>query len=266
MRRILFIVLLTLLAACATTQQPPVFSEVAPFSKNFPGRLPRHWHAFSIAPTKPRTEYETVFDGMADRVVLAARAVRSASGLKQRLDVDPASRPRVAWAWRVVQPIPAADNTDRDAEDAPVRLLLFFDGDHARLPARERVRMELAQVVSGRKMPYATLMYIWENRQPIGTVIDNAHTGRVKMIVAGSGTDRLGQWKHFERDYVADFRRAFDEAPGRLIGVGILTDTDNTGAAVEAYYGDIVLLPARDTTAAAADAAPDEDPRVRTHP
>lgn len=106
-------------------------------------------------------------------------------------------------------------------------------------------------------MPYATLMYIWENRQPVGTVIDSAHTGRVKMVVAGSGVDRLGQWKRFERDYVEDFRRAFGETPGRLIGVGVLTDTDNTGGAVEAYYGDIALLPPHEARAASAGASLD---------
>lgn len=257
MHRVLSILLLLLLSACATTREPPALADVTPFSRNWPGRTPRDWQAFAITRTKARTEYETALDPAAGRVVLAARAARSASGLKQRLDVDPAMRPRVAWEWRVVQLIRDADNTDRDAEDAPVRLLLFFDGDHSRLPVREQMLMEMAQLVSGRKMPYATLMYIWENRQPVGTVIDSAHTGRVKMIVAGSGVDRLGQWKRFERDYVEDFRRAFGEPPGRLIGVGVLTDTDNTGGTVEAYYGDIVLRPAREARAASTGASLD---------
>jgi hypothetical protein len=257
MHRFLTIPLLLLLAACATMREAPVFAEVTPFSKNWPGRSPRDWQGFAITRAKARTEYETAVDPATGRVVLAARAMHSASGLKQRLDIDPAMRPRVAWEWRVVQLIQGADNTDRDAEDAPVRLLLFFDGDHSRLPAREQMLMEMAQLVSGRKMPYATLMYIWENRQPVGTVIDSAHTGRVKMIVAGSGVDRLGQWARFERDYVEDFRRAFGEAPGRLIGVGVLTDTDNTGGTVEAYYGDIALRPAREARAASGGASLD---------
>ncbi|MCX8114013.1 MAG: DUF3047 domain-containing protein [Burkholderiaceae bacterium] len=257
MRHVLPILLSLLLTACATTQEPAVPTEVTPFSRNWPGQAPRGWQAFLITRTKARTEYETVVDPATGRVVLAARAIRSASGLTQRLDIDPAARPRVAWEWRVVQSIPDADNTDRDREDAPARLLMFFDGDHSRLPAREQMRMEMAQLASGRRMPYATLMYIWENRQPVGTVIDSAHTGRVKMVVAGSGVDRLGQWKRFERDYVEDFRRAFGETPGRLIGVGVLTDTDNTGGTVEAYYGDIALLPPHQARAASAGASLD---------
>jgi hypothetical protein len=59
--------------------------------------------------------------------------------------------------------------------------------------------------------------------------------------VAASGPEGLGQWRHFTRNIVEDYERAFGEKPGRLIGVGVLTDTDNTGETVEAWYGDIRL-------------------------
>jgi len=230
-----------LLAGCALVSPPPL-DRVAAFSGNWPGAdLPRHWQPLVINRAKAPTRYELVYDEQARGVVLHARAERSASGLKQPLDVDPAALPRVAWRWRVVDLIDGADNLDRHAEDSPVRLLLFFDGDTGRLPAREQVALDMAQMISGQQVPYATLVYLWENRQPVGTVIGSAHTGRIRMMVAGSGRDRLGQWKQFERDYVADFGRAFGEPPGRLIGVGIMTDTDNTGAEIEAFYGDIEL-------------------------
>jgi hypothetical protein len=61
------------------------------------------------------------------------------------------------------------------------------------------------------------------------------------MVVASSGHRRLGQWTTVERNYVADYERAFGTPPGRLIGVAVMTDTDNTGERVEAYYGDIEL-------------------------
>ncbi|MCX7901784.1 MAG: DUF3047 domain-containing protein, partial [Burkholderiaceae bacterium] len=232
------------LGACATVPERTfVAPDVTPFSDNRPGRLPRGWQPFALARHKAPTHYETTVDAAGGRVVLHARAERAASGLKQRLDIDPTLRPRVAWEWRVMQLIEGADNTDRHAEDAPVRLLLFFDGDRSRLPAHERAALQLAELISGRPVPYATLMYIWSNRGPVDTVIESPYTRRIQMIVVGAGAEQLGQWKRFERDYVADYRRAFGEAPGRLIGVGILTDTDNTGAVVEAFYGDIRLQP-----------------------
>jgi hypothetical protein len=231
-----------LLAGCATLEPVAPEAAVAAFSGNPAGAAaPRHWQPLIINRAKAPTEYRLVHDRGAGTVVVHARASKSATGLKQLLDVDPAARPRVNWRWRVQDLIAEADALDRYAEDSPVRLLLFFDGDKRRLPARDQVALDMAQMLSGQSVPYATLIYIWENRQPVGTVIGSAHTGRIKMMVAGSGRDRLGQWKQFERDYVADFERAFGERPGRLIGVGIMTDTDNTGAEIEAFYGDIEL-------------------------
>jgi hypothetical protein len=244
MKRLIILSSATLLAgACANTPAPDrVYADVTPFSRSGAGaRQPLDWQRLVIARGKAPTRYETVVDAATHRVVLRASSSRAASGLRQALDLDPHTRPRISWEWRVVQLIDGADNTDRHAEDSPVRLMLFFDGDHAELPVRERAMFDLARIASGRSPPYATLMYIWENRQPEDTILPSPFTGQVRMIVAGSGAHRLGGWKRFERDYVADYRRAFGKAPGRLIGVGILTDTDNTGATVEAYYGDIRL-------------------------
>lgn len=242
MLRWLSLGLLLLLTACASVEAPRSASDVVAFSSHSLGATSlRHWQPLVIARTKAPTEYRLVYDEQAGAVVLHAKAHRSATGLRHALNVEPAARPKVAWRWRVVELIAGADNLDRYAEDSPVRLMLFFDGDKRTLPAREQIALDTAQMVSGQSVPYATLIYLWENRQPVGTVIGSAHSGRIKMIVAGSGRDRLGQWKRFERNYVEDFIRAFGELPGRLIGVGIMTDTDNTGAEVEAFYGDIEL-------------------------
>jgi len=242
MRRFAVVAASILLAACAAIVPAPPTADVEPFSDNPAGAAaPRYWRPLVIARAKAPTDYRLVQDERSGKVVVRARARKSASGIAQTLDVDPATRPRIRWRWRVPSLIVGADNLDRYAEDSPVRLLLFFDGDKRRLPAREQVALEMAEMLSGQAVPYATLVYLWENRQPVGTIIASAHTGRVKMVVAGSGRDRLGQWRQFERDYVADFQRAFGEKPGRLVGVGIMTDTDNTGGEVEAYYGDIEL-------------------------
>jgi hypothetical protein len=222
-----------------------VHGDVTPFSSSWAGaRLPLNWQSLIVSRTKSPTLYETVLDPQSQRVVLRARAKRACTGLKQTLNIDPATRPLISWDWRVMHLIEGADNTSRDTEDSPVRLMLFFDGDRNNLPLRDQVALDLAQIASGFAAPYATLMYIWENRQPVGTIIESSFTAQVKMIVAGSGPSLLGGWKRFERNYVEDYRLAFGRPPGRLIGVGILTDSDNTGAAVEAFYGDIRLLSA----------------------
>ena len=61
------------------------------------------------------------------------------------------------------------------------------------------------------------------------------------MIVAESGRDRLGVWQEVMRNLYEDYRKAFGEEPGSITAIGIMTDTDNTGENVHAYYGDIVF-------------------------
>jgi hypothetical protein len=40
---------------------------------------------------------------------------------------------------------------------------------------------------------------------------------------------------------VEDFRRVFGAEPAEVAGVAVMTDTDNTGESVTAFYGTIVL-------------------------
>jgi hypothetical protein len=241
------VVVALLLAGCVTaTPDQSVWHDIQPFSANRTGAaLPYGWQPLRINPQKRPTRYELVADPLSGRVVLHALAEHSASGLRQRLDVDPSERPIIAWRWRVVDLISGADNQDRFSEDAPVRLMLFFDGDKRTLSAKEQALMEMAQLLAGHDVPFATLMYVWENRFARETVLANSFTGQIKMIVVGTGRDRLGAWVDFERDYAEDYRRAFGALPGRLIGIGLMTDTDNTADSVEAFYGDIVLKRAR---------------------
>jgi hypothetical protein len=51
----------------------------------------------------------------------------------------------------------------------------------------------------------------------------------------------VGQWLSYRRDIRADFEQAFGEPPGALLGLAIMTDTDNTRSTTRAWYGVIRL-------------------------
>ena len=68
-----------------------------------------------------------------------------------------------------------------------------------------------------------------------GTILPNPHTPRVQMIVAESGTARVGRWVEERHNVLEDYRAAFGEEPGRLVSIGMMTDADNTGTVVDAY-------------------------------
>jgi hypothetical protein len=137
--------------------------------------------------------------------------------------------------------IPGADNTRKSTEDSPVRLVISFAGDLDKLPFDDRLFFDQIKGFTGQQLPYAALMYIWENRAPKNSIIPNPHTSRIKMVVAESGREKLGVWQDQSRDIYADFKRAFGEEPGRITSIGLMTDTDNTGENVHAYYGDMVF-------------------------
>ena len=57
----------------------------------------------------------------------------------------------------------------------------------------------------------------------------------------GSPLSGMGQWVTAERDIVADYRRAFGTEPPPIVGIAIMSDSDNTGESARAWYGDVSL-------------------------
>jgi hypothetical protein len=247
-RHLIAIVVLAALTGCqiqpvrnsiATDSHQRADALVSGFSENEAGGLPKRWEPMIIHRTKKRTQYQLVSEQ--NKTILHARAAGASSGLMQHVDIDPLARPWLSWKWRIGNLISTADNFQRDAEDSPARLILGFDGNKDALPFSDQILFETAKLLTGHEFPYATLMYVWENKAPVGTVIPSTRTGRIKMIVVATGSDGIGQWHEFKRNIAEDFEKAFGEKPGKLLGVGVLTDTDNTGETVDAWYGDIRL-------------------------
>lgn len=178
------------------------------------------------------------------RKAVAATAEASASLLDHRLHRAPETLGRLRFAWQVPKLIDAADVRQRHGDDAPARLVLAFDGDHARLSARNRALFELAETLSGERPPFATLMYVWDTPGPVGDTVVNNRTDRVRKIVVDAGAAQLGRWREHERDIAADFQAVYGEAPGALIGVALMSDADNTGSQSMAWYGPVCLGPA----------------------
>jgi len=227
-------------SGCASLPDAVMLPYVSSFSDSTPGEeLPRGWQPWTLSKFKKSTQYELVAqDG---RTVIKASAQSSASGLVHPIEVETKAYPLLSWRWKVNELIPTADNTQKHAEDSPVRVVVSFEGDIDKLPFADRLFFDNIRAFTGQQLPYATLMYIWENRAPRGSVIPNLHTSRIKMIVAESGRDKLGGWQEVTRNIYEDYRRAFGEEPGRITAIGIMTDTDNTGENAHAYYGDIVF-------------------------
>ena len=209
-------------------------------------QLPLHFSAKDTAqwdkvvlPGKLRTAYQ--LERQPQGYALQAQAVASASMLRQRLRIAPEHLDRLTFEWRVERLIPGADMQHRDTEDSPVRLILVFEGDRQHFSPKNAMLSELTHSLTGEPMPYATLMYVWCNQCPPESLIVNPRTDRIRKLAVESGPDRLGAWLSYSRNIRADFEKAFGEAPGALLGMGLMTDTDNTGSTTRAWYGKVHL-------------------------
>lgn len=207
--------------------------------------FPDDWRLVTSPGIPRHTRYTLVSDGSV--TVLRAESDRSMSSLARRLDVDSARYPRLRWRWKVENLLVKSDMRSKAGDDFPARLYVFFDFDIGRLPFAERLKIRVARMLYGEEIPLAALCYVWATQHPAGASAWNAYTRRVRMIVAQSGPESLGQWVQIERNVAQDYRSAFGETPPRITGVAVATDTDNTGERALAYYGDAEFLAAPDS-------------------
>ncbi|KQV60657.1 hypothetical protein ASC95_04245 [Pelomonas sp. Root1217] len=215
---------LALLAGCATTVAPPPAAE--------------GWQPLAL-PGKKLTQYSwTEKEG---RPALEAASDRSASIWRKRLEPARIGIGEVNFSWWVQSLIPGANVSDIDHEDAVARVIFGFSGDVDKLPLRTRMKFELAQALTGELPPYATLMYVWDSKLPVGTVVINPRSDRIRKIVVDSGPAELRRWREHRRDLAADFRLAFGEAPGPLTSMAVMTDSDNSRASARTWYGPVEL-------------------------
>lgn len=255
LRRAVLLGVALLLAACAAMRGDEMDHEAAVATSAWASASLRSvdssgWHHQAF-PGKRRTDYRPSRKDGRDAIMVHAQS--SASMLRQTVRIEPGELGRLRFSWLVPELIAQSDFARRDADDAPVRLVLAFEGDRRRFSTKDAALSDLSEALTGEPLPYATLMYVWSNRYPSGSVVHNLRTSRIRKIVLESGAGRLGRWLDYERDLRADFLQVFGEPPGTLVAIGIMTDTDNTRSQAQAWYGALQHLPriAASTTAPA---------------
>ncbi len=152
----------------------------------------------------------------------------------------------LSWRWRVDEFNALADLRTRDGDDAALKVCVMFDLPLQAVPFTERQLLRLARARSGEALPAATLCYVWDERLPGGTLLDNPYSRRVRWIVLrGAGSD-VSIWHGERRDVQADFQRAFgDESRSvpAITAIAVGADADNTRGRSLAYLSGLRLEP-----------------------
>ena len=215
--------LLLLAPGCATQQitvplvPPLIAAPKSPivWSEPFDALNRERWREVEI---KHRTEYQAVsLDG---RRCLQARSQGGASILLSPVRFNPETAPWVSWAWRVDQLVKGEALERKNGSDAAARIYVYFEA--AGLPWQKR-----------------SLDYVWSASLPVGTIMSSAYSPESKILVVESGDQALGRWRAEERNLKEDYERCFGQHLPDVIAIGLMSDTDNTGAAALAYVDDL---------------------------
>lgn len=236
-------------AALAASVAPALAADgpaLTPFKES--GAPPAPWHVVGLPGQDPQAKPFTAFsvveiDG---RKALRVEAKESFGNLVHRLKWT-APTAMLSWQWRVDEPVPNADLRAKQGDDTALKVCVSFDLPMDQVPFLERQLLKIGQAKTDEPLATANVCYVWDNKLPIGTSLDNAFSRRTRYIVLETGTASLKQWKTEKRDVNADFKKLFaDESPGKVppvTAVGIGADSDNTKTLSIGYVANIVLEP-----------------------
>lgn len=199
------------------------------------------WEIFRV-PGKQPASYSYVRHEGRDAVL--AKAEASGSILRHRYRIEPDQLGLVRFSWNVPYAGAGANLTLPQLEDVPVRVVLAFEGDRSRLSMKNAMLSELSRLLTGEEMPFATLVYSWSRVNQPGEVVVNDRTDRIRKIVVDSGDHGYNEWRSYERDIRADYRRAFGEDPGALLSFAVFTEGERNEGQLQAFYGPLKLIPA----------------------
>jgi len=155
------------------------------------------------------------------RQCLRAESHAAASILLMPTQFNPDKFEWLTWEWRVDQLVDREALERRDGSDGAARVYIYFD-------------------TPGFSWQRHNINYVWSAIQPIETMIDSPFTPKIsKILIAESGPEHVGTWQTVSRNVQDDYERAFGKEVPRVVAIGIMTDTDNTGSHALAYFSNL---------------------------
>ena len=189
------------------------------FSSTPPGQLPRDWgHMRDRDKHKPKPYKVEMTSG---NHYLAAQDTGRSVIVGKFVHWNPRKYPIMTWCWRVNALPVGADERINHLNDSAAGIYVMFSQNWLGVPKQ--------------------IKYVWSSTLAEGTVDRRNKIFRPWFFVLESGDANLGKWTFEQVDLLRDYRRVFDndKPKKRSIGVGLLTDANNTDSYAEAYYADL---------------------------
>ncbi len=187
----------------------------------------------------------------------------SASGMVWQGEFDVYEYPMIRWRWKVSNVYIHGNALEKTGDDYPMRLYVMFKYDPKDPHVKRKFKYGMAKLLHGEYPPYASLNYIWANREHQQRFIPNPFAKEVMMIPLQSGSERVGQWLEEERNILEDYREAFGVDPPAKAGLAFMNDSDNTGESSESWIDWIEIYKMQEPVPSTQE--PGEGPKSSVH-
>ncbi len=184
--------------------------------------------------------------------VARAESNCGASGLVLRLDeIDLDQTPLLSWRWRIDRGLDLSQEQSKAEDDFAARVYILFELDKSRASTLKRLRHRLAKLIYGKDIPGSALNFVWTSRLPVGTIWENPFEESAMMIALAQGAN--AGWRRETVDVVARYHEVFRTPIAPLLGLAIMSDSDNSCQRTEARFADFKFLGTRNVDGQDAD-------------
>ena len=181
------------------------------FNEGDVGNFPSQW---KVREQGGKEVYSVQMDGQG--VFLHAESIGNAYTIGRQISIDLEKHPYLIFSWRAIE-LPAGGNEElKRTNDGALGVYVVFQGW---------------------AVPPRSIKYVWSTTLPEGTMTESPYSERAKIVVLRTGEEGLGEWHDETVNVLEDYRRLFqtDDAP-KVRGIGVLTDSDNTGSHAAGDY------------------------------
>lgn len=209
-----------ILAFSAATPVTPARAEIVGFGNG--------WKSVSFR-SIPKTDYD--FGGE----TLNIRAPKSSSVIYKAVPQSARAASMASWNWSVQTSVPPTNLAHKGGDDRNIALYFVFTDEKTAQRAGKNPNIKNLLTKRSSRM----LIYVYGGQQSRGSFVPSPYfSGRGTTIVKrGAGTGSFSETV----DLAADYRRAFGEAPGVLVGLAVSSDSDDTGIVSRSSLSAITL-------------------------
>lgn len=162
--------------------------------------------------------------------------------LQKNVSIDLKEYPVVSWRWKIENTIPGIDERTHAGDDHPIRIFFVFDPDDSKQSWWFRLKRFLyLDWAHGHPYGGGFTEYVWSSHLSAGETINDPGNPSQKLIVVEGGDEHAGQWRSHKRNLYEDFLSLYGRQPRRLIFIGVLNDTDQTGQTATSYIADLMF-------------------------